>query len=215
MDGTLVDTEPYWMTAETELVTSFGGTWSAQDGLTLVGSGMHQSASILRSRGVDLELDDIVDRLVARVRELTSREIPWRPGARELIAHIQSAGIQTALVTMSMKPLADHIAEALPGSGFDAIVTGGDVQNPKPHPEPYLRAADLLTVEASDCVAIEDSLPGLQSAVDSGAVVIGVRAHVPLTPAPSYTLWTTLKDVTVDDIARLFAQRRASAAVTS
>ena len=47
MDGTLVDTEPYWMAAETALVQSFGGTWSHEDALQLVGSGLIDSAVIL------------------------------------------------------------------------------------------------------------------------------------------------------------------------
>ncbi len=52
MDGTLVDTEPYWLTAETALVESYGGTWSTEDGLQLVGSSLERSAIILQSRGV-------------------------------------------------------------------------------------------------------------------------------------------------------------------
>ena len=54
MDGTLVDTEPYWLAAEAELVHSFGGTWTHEDGLTLVGSGLWHSAAVLQGRGVDM-----------------------------------------------------------------------------------------------------------------------------------------------------------------
>ena len=53
MDGTLVDTEPYWMAAETDLVDEFGGTWRHDDALELVGQGLWHSARILQSRGVD------------------------------------------------------------------------------------------------------------------------------------------------------------------
>ncbi|MEK9602039.1 MAG: HAD hydrolase-like protein, partial [Pontimonas sp.] len=67
MDGTIIDSEPYWMTAERELVESFGGTWSEEQAYALVGSGLWNSASLLRAAGVDLELDDIVHRLSDRV----------------------------------------------------------------------------------------------------------------------------------------------------
>ncbi len=82
MDGTLVDTEPYWLTAETRLVESYGGVWSEADGLQLVGSSLERSAIILQSRGVALEVDEIVDLLTDRVLEQIEVAVPWRPGAR-------------------------------------------------------------------------------------------------------------------------------------
>jgi len=86
MDGTLVDTEPYWMASEQELVSSFGGTWTHDDGLLLVGLGLWNSAEILRSRGVALDPDEIVHRLTESVRQkLVEQGVPWRPGARELL----------------------------------------------------------------------------------------------------------------------------------
>jgi beta-phosphoglucomutase-like phosphatase (HAD superfamily) len=57
MDGTLVDSEPYWLAAETRMVESFGGVWSQADGLQLVGSSLERSAIILQSRGVALGVD--------------------------------------------------------------------------------------------------------------------------------------------------------------
>ena len=69
MDGTLVDTEPYWLTAETALVESYGGAWSTEDGLQLVGSSLERSAIILQSRGVELGVDEIVEVLTDRVLE--------------------------------------------------------------------------------------------------------------------------------------------------
>lgn len=209
MDGTLVDTEPYWMTAERELVYSFGGTWSAQDGLTLVGQGLENSAAVLQARGVDLTTTQIIDHLTGRVLAQTEDHIPWRPGALELIASLREARMPMALVTMSMRPLAEHVVNASEEPLFDLIVSGGDVENPKPHPEPYLMAAELLGVDIADCVAIEDSLPGLASAVASGATVIGVPAHIDLPPSEAYTLWPTLAGRTISDIRNLAATRAA------
>ena len=203
MDGTLVDTEPYWMTAERELVFAYGGAWTPEDGLTLVGQGLEVSAEILRSRGVDLTVEQIIAHLTERVLSQAREETPWRPGALELLTSVRDAGIPLALVTMSMRPLADYIVHSSTTPLVDLIVSGGDVQNPKPHPEPYLRAAELLGVEITQCVAIEDSPPGLASAVASGATVIGVPAHVELPSSDDYTLWTTLAGRSVDDIRNL------------
>ena len=63
MDGTLVDTEPYWMAAETPLVERFGGTWSHEQALRLVGLGLEDSARIFQDAGVRMGITDIVDHL--------------------------------------------------------------------------------------------------------------------------------------------------------
>jgi HAD superfamily hydrolase (TIGR01509 family) len=190
MDGTLVDTEPYWLAAETELVNSWGGEWTLEDGLQLVGQGLEGSALILRSRGVDLPADEIVALLTDRVLERIRERTPWRPGARELLVALRERGVPTALVTMSIGRMARDIAASLGFRAFDTIVAGDEVEHPKPHPEPYLRAAAELGVDPADCVVLEDSEPGVASGVAAGARVIAVPLHVQLPPSPAYTLWT-------------------------
>ncbi|HEY0258579.1 MAG TPA: HAD family hydrolase [Lacisediminihabitans sp.] len=212
MDGTLIDSEPYWMSSETELVESFGGVWRHEDAVTLVGAGLLHSAAVLRGRGVDLSDQEIIQRLTDRVLEQIEAAVPWRPGARKLLAELGEAGIPTALVTMSIRRMADSINAALPAGSFTRIVAGDEVTHAKPHPAAYLRAAELLGVEASRCIAIEDSTTGLASAVASGAVCIGVPLHVPLEDSLGYTIWPTLEGRTVDDLGRLYAASQESAA---
>ena len=210
MDGTLVDTEPYWMAAETELVSSFGGTWTHDDGLLLVGLGLWNSAEILRSRGVAMTPDAIVQWLTTRVQEkLESEGVPWRPGAKELLRELRERDVRTVLVTMSVRRMAEQIVSHIPFDAFDAIVSGDEVTEPKPHPEPYLRAAELLGIDPAHAVAIEDSLVGLSSAVASGAATIGVPHIVPLPESELHTLWPTLEGRTVEDLSAVAARRAA------
>jgi HAD superfamily hydrolase (TIGR01509 family) len=205
MDGTLVNTEPYWIAAETELIESYGGSWTHEEALQLVGSGLWASARIIQAQGVTLSEDEIIDHLTDRVLEqLVEFGIPWRPGARELLIGIRESGIPTALVTMSISRMAHHIADRLGFVGFDAVVSGDDVVNSKPHPEPYLRGAELLGVSPADCVAIEDSGPGIASAVAAGAITIGVPFMVELDDA-AHALWPTLDGRTVADIEALYS----------
>jgi len=203
MDGTLVDTEPYWLTAETELVHAWGGEWTLADGLGLIGSSLERSSRILASRGVQLEPDEIIQVLTDRVIAQLSDQVPWRPGARELLIELHEAGIPTALVTMSIRRMADYVAEAAGFPAFDVVIAGDEVVNGKPDPEPYLRAAEALGVDAGDCIAIEDSEFGVAAAVASGATTIAVPLHVPLPPSPSYTLWDSLDGRTLDDLIGL------------
>ncbi|WP_242616280.1 HAD family hydrolase [Microterricola gilva] len=216
MDGTIVDTEPYWMQAETELVTSFGGVWTHEDGLQMVGNGLSVSAVILQKAGVRLEADEIIARLTARVEELlVSEGVPWRPGARELLAELRELQIPTALVTMSMSSMAERIVELIGFRAFDVIVAGDHVENPKPHPEAYLRAAALLDVPIEHCVAFEDSVPGVASAAASGAVTIAVPHIITLPEDPSYTLWATLAERTLADIATVFVENISDSEVVT
>ncbi len=209
MDGTLVDTEPYWMVAETELVTSFGGRWSHEDGMQMVGLGLWNSASILQAAGVDLDADTIVERLTSRVQDqLVETGVPWRPGARELLAAVRAEGMPTALVTMSVGRMATQLAETVGFDAFDVIIAGDMVTNAKPDPEAYLRAAELLGVQTRDCVAIEDSVPGLAAAVASGAVTIGVPHMVPLAEGDADVLWPSLEGRTAADITAVYTSTR-------
>lgn len=207
MDGTLVDTEPYWMVSETALVSAWGGTWTHEDGMTLVGAGLWHSARVLQGRGVDLGEDEIVDRLTDGVLEQVAEHgIPWRPGAQSLLRELRDARVPTGLVTMSIRRMALQIADALDFDGFDVVVSGSDVEHAKPHPQPYLMAADQLGVDISACVAIEDSVPGAASAASAGAAVVAIPFHVPLPESRDYTLWDSLEGRTVADLRALLAE---------
>lgn len=205
MDGTLVNTEPYWISAETELIEEHGGSWTQEEALQLVGSGLFFSAGIIQAKGVTLSAAEIVDRLTDRVMEqLVEFGIPWRPGALELLTELREQGIPTALVTMSVGRMAHHVADRLGFVGFDAVVSGDDVVKSKPHPEPYLRGAELLGVKPEDCVVIEDSEPGIRSASAAGSVVIGVPFMVDLPHDVADVLWPTLDGRSVADLAGVF-----------
>ena len=205
MDGTLVDTEPYWMAAETALVESFGGSWSHEDALQLVGSGLLDSAVILQGAGVAMEAVAIVDHLTDAVQEsLRSQGVPFRPGARELLRDLREAGIPTGLVTMSLRRMALSVVDLIEFEAFDIVVAGDDVDNPKPHPEPYLQAAALLDVDIADVIVIEDSPTGVRAGLASGALTLAVPHIVPLDHLGAHELWPTLAGRNAGDLTDLF-----------
>lgn len=215
MDGTLVDTEPYWMAAETALVESFGGTWTHADALQLVGKGLLDSAEVLRNAGVDMQAEAIVSRLTDAVQEsLRTSGVPFRPGARELLQDLRAAGIRTGLVTMSLRRMALGVVELIDFEAFDIVVAGDDVTRPKPHPEPYLRAAELLGVDIADAVVIEDSPTGLRAGLASGAVALGVPHIVPLDEAGAHELWPTLAGRGAADVISLFDRQSSMTGAT-
>lgn len=205
MDGTLIDSEPYWLDAEIALVQSFGGHWTQEQGLTLVGSGLWDSAAALQHAGVDLELREIIDRLSADVRARLVEHVPWRPGAREMIASMLDAGIPTALVTMSFRENALTISEAISREigreAFSVVIAGDDVTEPKPNPEPYLTAADHLGIDIAHAVAFEDSVFGAASAYSAGALTIGIPLHIEIPDSYIHVRWDSMAGKTLEDIA--------------
>lgn len=210
MDGTLIDSEPYWMAAETPLVESFGGTWTHEDALQLVGSDLEGSARILQGAGVKMGEQEIVEHLTDRVLEqMGELGVPFRPGAQELLRDLRAAGVKTAIVTMSRRRMAEQVVELIDFDAFDAVLGGDDVPRPKPFPDPYLAGAEALGVDISRCVAIEDSPNGLRAAVASGAVSLGVPHFVGLDDLGAHELWPTLEGRGANDFAELWSAHRA------
>lgn len=209
MDGTIVDTEPYWMAAETRLVESFGGTWSEEQVMQLIGNGLEESARVLQDAGVKMGTGEIVDALTNSVRNsLATEGVPFRPGAREMLLSLHEAGIPMALVTMSMRAMAEDVVALIDFPAFDFIVGGDEVERPKPYPEPYQKAAGLLGVDIADTVALEDSPNGLRSAVASGAVAVGIPNLLELEGLGAHAIWETLAGRDATDIAALFTEHR-------
>ena len=199
MDGTLIDSEPYWIAAEIELCAKFGVSWTKEDGLRQVGNALVKTATELRERGVNMPLDTITEHLTGRVTMQVLERAPWQQDAFDLLNAVLAAGIPCALVTMSYRQLADALLARVP-EAFAAVVTGDEVTNGKPDPEAYLLAAKRLGVEITNCVAFEDSPAGVGSALASGARTVGIRRHVPLKSQPELSRVRSLKKITVADI---------------
>ena len=212
MDGTLVDTEPCWMMAEHELVESFGGTWSHDLAVQLVGNPLRVSAQfILDNSPVDLTVDEVVHRLQSRVIEQVGSAAPWRPGARELLAACREAGVRCGLVTMSWTDLAAAVVEATEPGSFEVVVTGDRVSRGKPDPEPYEMAMRQLGVAADACVALEDSPTGVRSAVAAGVPTLAVPHVVPVPEIGGAVTVESLVGLTPVDLLARAAPTTASA----
>ncbi len=204
MDGTLIDTEPYWVENERALVESFGGTWTHENALACVGNPLDVSARYIRANSpVDLPEREITERMQAGVMERMRESMPWRAGARELLLALVEAGVPCALVTMSWRPMVDVLLEVLPEGTFSAVVTGDVVAAGKPDPECYLTAMQALGAQPAECVAIEDSSTGVGAALASGARTIAVPHLVEIPEQPGLARVATLTGVAPEDLWRL------------
>jgi HAD superfamily hydrolase (TIGR01509 family) len=207
MDGTLCDSEPAWMAAEYVLAERHGAEWTEADAHHLVGADLTDVGTYIRQRmGLDQTPEQIVDDLLDRVIESVTRDgVDWLPGALDLLEACNDAGLPTALVTMSYRNFAGAVVAALPKGRFDVVVTGDEVAAGKPAPDPYLTAAAALGVDATSCVAIEDSRTGAASAAAAGCVVVVIPNHVEVPISGRMVQEATLATVTVDDLRALSA----------
>lgn len=205
MDGTLVDTEPYWIAEERALVEAHGGRWSDEHAMALVGNDLMVSAQfIIDHSAVTLRPEEVVQILLAGVVRRVREHAPWRPGARELLDALVALEVPCVLVTMSWRTLAEAVLSDLPPGTFAHLVTGDEVEHGKPHPEPYRAAARLLGADLASCIAIEDSPPGVASAVAAGVPTIAVPHAVPVPAMPGAVQLTSLEGLAPQDLLPLF-----------
>jgi HAD superfamily hydrolase (TIGR01509 family) len=201
MDGLLIDSEPLWFEVESEVMAHLGGQWGPADQNALVGGSLERSVDYLLDRATRPARREevarwLVDGLTALLRE---RGVPVLPGARELLAEVTDAGMRCALVTSSERQIMEVVIPKI-GMNFGATVCAEDVREPKPAPEPYLRAAELLGVEPASCVALEDSPNGVAAAEAAGCLVVAVPSLVPIPTRPGRVVASSLSQI---DLAML------------
>lgn len=204
MDGTIIDSEPYWMASEQALAAEHNGTWTANDGLDIIGMDLDESSKVIKERAnIPLEPEEIKNRLTNDVQSKLAKVVPWRPGAQELLLELRKRNVKTALVTMALHRMAQQVVDAIPFDAFDVIVAGDDVTRGKPHPEAYHKAAALLGFETSKCIAFEDSITGLTSAEAAGTYAIGIPNIIEIPQKPGRIIWPTLEGVTFKQLRKL------------
>ena len=172
MDGVLVDS--------TAAIARVWARWSARYHMdpvyvTAFAHGRTSRASIqelLPHESPELHLEE--DRWMLRAEIEDVAGVGALPGARELLAAVPSA--QRVVVTSAARNLAEVRLRA---SGvWDLVhhlVTSSDIQNGKPHPEPYLKGAAALHLPPADCVVIEDAASGTRAGKSAGARVLAIR----------------------------------------
>lgn len=208
MDGTLVDSEKLWDVAMHAFYARTGGVLTDAVRETTVGG---SAENVMRIVYNDLGLDptpesmaESADWLHDYTGELFEQGLPWRPGAQELLETLAASRIPLALVTNTRRTLTEQALKTIGSHYFTVTVCGDEVPDGKPHPAPYLRAAKLLGVAAEDCLAIEDSVTGAQSADAAGCVVLVVPNDVAVPDGPRRRHIESLAGIGVADLRDIY-----------
>ena len=174
-DGLLLDTEPCWTRAQQAVFARRGRVFDLAAKQALVGTAPVTAAAVLErlldAPGRGRELAD--EMYKAALDEIARGATP-RPYALELVRDARGV---VPLAVASNAPRS-HLLAGLLRTGltemFEVVLGVDDVENPKPSPDLYLRACELLGVPPSRAVALEDSPPGVAAARAAGMLVVGV-----------------------------------------
>ncbi|MFP6806562.1 MAG: HAD family phosphatase [Pseudomonadales bacterium] len=106
---------------------------------------------------------------------IEERPVPLKDGVEQLLRHLQSVGIRTAVATSTKTGRAESKLQASGIIDYFEIIVGGDqVVNGKPEPDIYIKAAAELSQVPGDCIALEDSANGVRSALSAGMTVVQI-----------------------------------------
>lgn len=130
--------------------------------------------------GQDFSLEEFYGRLLAGRPKDGRACMPVKDGAREILEALHAAGLKLAVASSSPE---DYVRRELDGAGllrfFDHVVSGDMVENSKPHPEIFLKAAALCGAEPAEAWVIEDSFNGIRAAHSAGAHPMMVPDLIP------------------------------------
>lgn len=214
MDGLLVDSEPLWTLAEHELAARHGGVFTPAMKAAIVGTRLELAVptllTALRADAGPTAVAETSQWLLGRMVELFGADLALTPGAADLLAALDAAGVPQALVSSSYRVLVDAVLARGVGP-FATTVAGDEVERGKPDPQPYLLAAGRLGVDPADCVVLEDSPAGVASGTAAGCAVIAVPsvAGADVPPAPRRLVVPSLERVDVAALGALVGRAAA------
>lgn len=204
MDGTLVDTEGFWWEAECEVFAELGHTLTEEHREIVVGGPMTRSASyLIHATGADVTLPELTVLLNKRFEELITRGVPLMPGAGRLLAELAAHRVPTALVSASHRRIIDRVLQSIGPEHFAFTVAGDELERTKPHPDPYLLAAERLGALPARCVVVEDTATGVAAGESAGCAVVAVPSVVPIEPADGRRVVRSLEEVDLDLLREL------------
>ncbi len=194
LDGVLIDS--------THVINRVWAHWATEHGF--------DPEEVVRNAHGRPSLSTVRDYLPDADHELANREVEQKeiadtegvvplPGARELLAPLPEN--RWTIVTSCTRPLAEARLGAAKITISRKIVTSSDVQNGKPHPEPFLKAASVLGFAPGDCIVVEDAPAGIRGGKAAGARVIGIRTTLPdsvLADAGADWILTSCADISAD-----------------
>jgi HAD superfamily hydrolase (TIGR01509 family) len=182
MDGLMFDTEALYRDAVIAAAADGGHDIPLQFYLSTIGMSLDATRAAFRDRCGKTFDFDLFWASASQFREMTKLQLCPKAGLVELLDFLDDARLPRAIATSSRHEDVQHnlgIHGLL--DRFETVVARGDYSRGKPHPEPFLKAAERLGIEPESCLALEDSYHGVQAASGAGMMTIMVPDLLPPT----------------------------------
>lgn len=176
MDGVLVDTEPLHYRINQMVMKEMGHELPYEYYRQFIGStNTHMWNTLIRDYGLRFSPDELSAMAAGKKEEILAAEgFPEIEGARKFVAGLKKAGLKLAVASSSSPFMIDRMTTGIGVRAyFDELVSGETVDRPKPAPDVFLKAADMLGVRPSECLVIEDSENGTKAARAAGMACLG------------------------------------------
>ena len=176
-DGVIADSEHHWNLIDREHLRAFGvPDYDGRHKAHVIGKSFALSSGFYRDQfGLEAALETLVEHRTGVAARFYAEHIPIYDGVPETLAACRAMGIKMALATSSVGRLIRPFLERHNiARFFDCVVTGEQVENGKPHPDIYLKAAAGVHVAPANCLVIEDALVGLQAGRAAGARTVAL-----------------------------------------
>jgi len=183
MDGLMLDSEPLAVRAWDAAASALGVEFDRALAFAMVGRNATDCSALVRARyGADYPVDALFDRWHHTYDAIRACEgVAVKPGVFELIDWLETHAIPRAVATSTHRERARaSLAQAALLPRFRAIVGGDEILRGKPAPDIYIEAARRIGCSTAECVALEDSEPGIRAALAAGMAPIMVPdLHAP------------------------------------
>lgn len=205
MDGLLVDSEPEWLKSESEITAAYGYQWASQDQVACLGGPLSRVGQYMHDKCNQAETPDFfTNKLVEVQSEKMRSHTPFMPGAYELVKDLQKNGVKTGLVSASPRIIVDAVLDNVGAELFPFSISSDDVERTKPHPDAYLKAAQLTNSAIENCLVFEDSLTGVGAATSSGAWLVAVPHLVHVDESERVRVIKSLEQLNFTKVQELF-----------
>lgn len=206
MDGLVVDSEPEWFQSEIEVTRKFGYDWTIEDQVACLGGPLSRVGLYMHEKCAGAKTPEYFTEELIATQTLKMRgNTPTMPGALELVRELQSNGVKTGLVSASPRNIVDAVLDNLGHQLFPFSISSNEVENTKPNPDCYIKAASMSQSNIEMCLVFEDSITGMKAATSSGAFLIAVPHLVTIEEAPRIRVINSLEQLTFTKLRQLFA----------
>lgn len=175
LDGLLIDSEIISLKIYQDILRSYDFVFTKEE-YARDFSGKTEIANctlLIKRYNLPLPLDVIMEIVGILEKAYVDKGIDLKKGAIELINYLKENHIQMAVASSSKRERALTILKKHKiDQYFDAFVFAGEVENGKPNPDIFLKAAEKLGAEPKDCLVLEDSEAGIQAAHSANIPVI-------------------------------------------